>query len=184
MRVHNKILENLRESLREPLDEENLEEWTHIGGPRRKTMDNRHYQLKIMSKLIPMLNKYGIEMTLYPTVDEPGYQVYNGYIGNDRIDFKFINSYKPTQNYREGKYDMTVKIYFRGKEETAGVIDLKNESSIDAAFGIITQALENLGAIGDKPVEEPKEETNSELDDLANFKNSLNEQELLEIEVE
>ena len=79
---------------------------------------------------------------------------------------------------------MTVKIYFRGKEETAGVIDLKNESSIDAAFGIITQALENLGAIGDKSVEEPKEETNSELDDLANFKNSLNEQELLEIEVE
>ena len=184
MRVHNKILENLRESLREPLDEENLEEWTHIGGPRRKTMDNRQYQLKIMSKLIPMLNKYGIEMTLYPTVDEPGYQVYNGYIGNDRIDFKFINSYKPTQNYREGKYDMTVKIYFRGKEETAGVIDLKNESSIDAAFGIITQALENLGAIGDNPAEESKEETNSELDDLANFKNSLNEQELLEIEVE
>lgn len=183
MRVQNQILSNLRE---EHLNE--YTNWKHIGGPKRKFMDEK-YMKNIINKLIPMLHQYGIEMSLYPSKDAPGYQNYMGYAPDkSRIDFKFISSFKPTSGDREGKYDMTVKIYHEGDEEIAGVITLGSRDEVEEAFEIITMTLENMGIIGDKPkgeeTDKPKSKEDLELDDLAKFKSGLSEQEILEIEVD
>lgn len=179
MKAQNQILSNLKR-------QEQLDEWTkwkQIAGKREAPMDAK-YEKNIINKLIPMLHNYGIEMSLYPSKDAPGYQVYNGYINDKRIDFVFINSYQRTENDRLHKYDMTVKIYYDGDEEIAGVVSLRNKNYVDDAFSMITMCMENMGIIGNKEEKEkPDEETNQELEDLLKFKQGLSEQELLEIEV-
>ena len=158
-------------------------QWKRLSGPKYKNMDEK-YEKNIINKLIPMLHNYGLDMALYPTKSAPGYQNYAGYAEDgSRVDFKFISEYEPTRNNRNGKYDMTVKIHHKGNEEIAGVINLNNRDSVDEAFELITMTLENMGIIGNKQEEKPAED-NSELDDLANFKKSLSEQELLEVEVD
>lgn len=183
MKAHNEILNNLNVYNKEIHNIEESLRWNRIYGKDRKTMDEA-YERDIRNKLIPMLNNYQeLKMFSTPTIDEPGYQVYNGYTkDNDRIDFKFIEGYKPTMQNRNGKYDITVIITFEGQEEIAGVINLKKQDYVDEAFEIITMTLERMGIIGEKQPEENKED-NSELDDLANFKKGLSEQELIEIEV-
>ena len=73
MKVQNQILANLEKS---ELDE--ATKWKHIAGPRYKPMDEK-YEMDIMTKLIPMLYKYGIRMSQRPIQDKPGKQVYIGY---------------------------------------------------------------------------------------------------------
>ena len=64
---------------------------------------------------------------------------------------------------------------------------LKNKDSVEKAFELITMTLEDLGYSVDgsegTPKEQPKSEDDIELDNLASFKKSLSEQEILEIEV-
>lgn len=180
MKAQNQILMNIRK-------QEQLKEWTRwkqIAGKREAPMDAK-YQKDIINRLIPMLHHYGIEMSLYPSKDAPGYQVYNGYINNKRIDFIFINSYQGTENDRLHKYDMTVKVCYDGEEEIAGVVSLRNRNYTNDAFSMITMCLENMGIIGNKQEKEkPEEEVNQELEDLAKFKQGLSEQEILEIDQE
>lgn len=182
MKVQNQILVNLEKSKLEEITK-----WKHISGPRYKFMDDK-YELNIMTKLIPMLHKYGITMVQRPVIDKPGKQVYNGYDSNhNRISFGFYNQHEDKLDNREGKYDMLVTIKYNGTETEAGVINLQDRDYIEEAFEIITMTLEDLGFKLDGQEETNKEEPKSsedlELDDLANFKNSLSEQELLEIEV-
>ena len=171
------------------LDNDKIEVINRTGGTVAYTIDELHLKRRFLqneSKQIEMGELRKLSWT-------PGGKVLLEQclvIKNDNAIKELLGSVEPEYNYTEAEVK---NLLINGSLDElkdaidfapAGVIDLKNESSIDAAFGIITQALENLGAIGDNPAEESKEETNSELDDLANFKNSLNEQELLEIEVE
>ena len=190
MKLQNKILENLGVYGSYETDNELLErsQWKQIFGKKSPAMDTKYYQGKIIKKLIPLLKKYGIEISMFPSPDEPGYQVYSAY-GSDkgRIDFKFINGYKPTEDYRNGKYDMTVKILNNGDEETAGVINLSNDNYVDEAFEIITMTLENMGLLPDDiqtDEYEINDQDNTEDDDISkllSFKQGLNEQEIKEI---
>ena len=192
MKLQNKILENLGVYDSYNKESELLErsQWTQIFGKKSPAMDTKHYQGKIIRKLIPLLKKYGIDISMFPNPDEPGYQVYSAY-GSDkgRIDFKFINGYTPTEDYRNGKYDMTVKILNNGNEETAGVINLSNANYVDEAFEIITMTLENMGLLPDD-IQTDEYEVNSQdnqnddISKLLSFKQGLNEQEIKEINID
>ena len=82
---------------------------------------------------------------------------------------------------------MLVTIDYKDNSVEAGVVDLKNKDSVEKAFELITMTLEDLGYNVDgsegTPKEQPKSEDDTELDNLASFKKSLSEQEILEIEV-
>lgn len=157
--------------------------WKHIAGPRYKHMDEK-YERKIIKKLFPMLRQYGINMLERPIEDNPGNQLYIGRDENDRrVYIEFINKYEPGLNNREAKYDMFVKAGYDGQLHDAGVIDLFKKNHVEAAFELITMVLEDTSNNEEDQEEKKEPEVNKELDDLANFKNSLSEQELLEIEV-
>ena len=182
MKVQNQILANLEKS---ELDE--ATKWKHIAGPRYKPMDEK-YEMDIMTKLIPMLYKYGIRMSQRPIQDKPGKQVYIGYDKDyNRIRFSFYNQHEDKLENREGKYDMLVTIDYTDSSVEAGVVDLRNKDSVEKAFELITMTLEDLGYNVDgsegTSKEQPKSEDDIELDNLASFKKSLSEQEILEIEV-
>ena len=158
--------------------------WTHLSGPKYGYMDEKQYQFNIIKKLIPMLNKYDIELFPKAFVDKPGKQTY---IGKDLLGKKiriiFYNAHKDKMANREGKYDMLVEVSYDGNREEAGVIDLTSEDAAEQAFSLITMTLENLGFTldGDEPLpkEAPKED--EELEKLSQFRESLTEQEALEL---
>jgi hypothetical protein len=144
-------------------------------------MDDK-YELNIMTKLIPMLNQYGLDFPRRPIQDKPGSQTYIGYDSDlNKIRLTFYNQHEDKLNNREGKYDMLVTIDYKGQSTEAGVVDLKSRNSLDEAFELITMTLEDLGFNIDTKEKETSNDS-SELDDLANFKSSLSERELLEIE--
>ena len=184
MKVQNQILVNLEKS---ELDE--ATKWKHIAGPRYKFMDEK-YEMNIMTKLIPMLYKYGIDIAQRPIQDKPGKQSYVGYDKDyNKIRFNFYNQHEDKLDNREGKYDMLVTIDYKENSVEAGVVDLRNKDYAEKAFEIITMTLEDLGfnLDGSKETpkeEQPKSEDDIELDNLASFKKSLSEQEILEIEVD
>lgn len=178
MKVQTSILSNLREQ--ERLDE--YTKWKRIAGPKYKNMDET-YELDIMTKLVPMLNKYGIKMVQHPLVDKPGKQTYVGFDNDgNKIRFNFYNQHEDKLDNREGKYDMLVTIDYEGETVEAGVVDLKSKDGVENAFSLITMTLEDLGVNINNNAKEVNQETNTELDDLANFKASLSEQELLELD--
>jgi hypothetical protein len=183
MRVHNEILQNIR---RDQLDK--ATQWKNLIGRKNYKFMDEKYEMKIMSKLIPLLHDYGIKMSQRPVTDEPGIQSYTGYDKDgERVSFRFYNRNSEKDKNREGKYDLLVKIYYRGKHETVGVVDLNSKDGVENAFSLITMTLENMGVNmgldSDVKEETPQEDT-SELDNLANFRKGLTEQELIEIEVE
>lgn len=172
---------------------EGFTKWKHIYGPKYKYMDEK-YEEQIMTKLIPMLRKYGLSMSQRPISDKPGSQKYIGRDAeNESVGISFHSQHVDKENNRESKYDLLVKIYYKGNRVEAGVIDLNSPDTINKAFELITMTLEDLGVSlegMEKPktkdeTKEPEErkEPNNDLDDLLAFRNSLREQELLEIEV-
>ena len=178
MKVQNQILINLEKT---ELDE--ATKWKHIAGPRYKHMDQK-YESRITLKLFPMLKKYGINMLYKPIEDKPGSQLYLGRDENGKqVAIEFINKYEPGLDNREGKYDMFVKVTYNGHTEDAGVIDLSRKSHVEDAFSLITKTLKNLQSPSED--KEEKEELNNlddkELNDLANFRSSLSEQEIIEL---
>ena len=177
MKLQTSILSNLRrqESLYE------YTKWKRLSGPRYKHMDEK-YQKKIISKLFPMLRKYGINMLYRPIEDSPGSQLYVGRDSNgNRVSLEFINKYEPGLDNRVAKYDMFVKVGYKDEVVDGGVVDLNKKSHVEDAFSIITMTLENLGANNNN--EEPSEdkEDTTELDNLLAFRDSLNEEDLLDI---
>ena len=161
--------------------------WTSLTGKKYRYMDE-FYMNEIITKLFPMLRQYGINMLNSPVKEGPGVAVYMGRDENDKqISLEFINKYEPGLKNREGENDMFVKASYGWTKRDVGMIDLSTEEGIEQAFSLITMTLEDITNedIDDKEEEENNnDDYDQELEDLANFKSSLSEQELLRIERE
>lgn len=180
MRVQNEILSNLKEG----------SEWKRISGPRTKYMDELYEDL-IKYKLVPVLNDYDIDINTRGYNKGPGKQTYIGYDSEgNRILFVFTNNNKNMDPDEKKRWTMFLRIFYKGKSVDVGMIDLNRTDDLNRSFSLITQALEDLGfkLKDEKPQEEVKDEEKDEEDPdiqaILDYKNSLSESELKELEKE
>lgn len=178
MRIQNEILTNLNKS---DLLERSI--WKRITGPKVRYMDEK-YQDQIVRKLIPILNAYDIDISDRAYNKGPGKQTYVGFDSEgNRILFVFTNNNVNMEDDEKKKWTLFLRIFYLDKVEDVGMLDLDNTDNINKAFALITQTLEDMGF---KLKEETKEEDKEEVEDpdiatLRDFKNSLSESELQEI---
>lgn len=174
MKVQNQILCNIN---KETLNERSS--WKRITGPRVKSMDQK-YQDQIIYKLIPVLKDYDIEINTRGYNKGPGSQTYMGFDSEgNRILFVFSNANIEMDPYEKKRWSMFVRIFYKGKAQDVGMIDLNNTDNINKAFSLITQTLEDMGfkLKGEEQKEEPEAE-DPDIASLLDYKNSLSESEL------
>lgn len=179
MRVYNQILSNLR------IGELNESDWKRLSGKKSKFMDQK-YQKQIMYKLIPVLNAYDIEMFDKAYNKGPGKQTYIGFDSEgNRIMFVFSNDEKYLDPYDKTKWGMFLRIYYKGKVSDVGMIDLSNTDNLNKSFALITQTLEDMGfKLKEDPKEKEEAEEDPDIKTLIDYKNSLSESELLDLEAD
>ena len=157
---------------KEDFEDEELNEsmWKRIAGKRQKFMD-QGYDKQIETKLLPMLNSYGIKMNTYPSVVNPGKYVYSGKCDDNTIRISFYNSTDDNKEYSDNPYSMLVNVSLNGESTDAGVIDLTKEDSINDAFSLITMTLEDLGLnLFNKQEEEKPEEDDEDVKSLMSYR--------------
>lgn len=179
MRVQNEILSNLKEGT----------DWKRIFGKRTKFMDQKYEDL-IMKKLLPVLNAYDIEIEPRGYNKGPGKQTYMGFDSEgNRILFVFTNANKNMDPDEKKRWTMFLRIFYKDRAQDVGMIDLNNKDDLNKSFSLITQTLEDMGfkLKDDKPQEEVStedEEEDPDIQAILDYKNSLSESELKELEKE
>ena len=161
MKVQNNILSNLRKN-------ENLilERFRYMDGKYQKLID---------TKLVPLLQAYDIDIRPRPILARPAELIYRGFDYNyNLIDFMFSNISDELRSEEHDKYDMFLTIYYKGKYEKVGIIDLIGKTDLGESFSLITQALEDLGfKLKEEVKPEEKEEEDPDIKSLVDFKNSI-----------
>ena len=148
-----------KEDFEEDLNES---EWRRIGGPKKKFMDDGYSNL-IETKLIPMLNAYGLNVNDYPSSKKPGVYVYRGESGDKPFKLYFYNANTDSDGVDEGKFSMLVKLLTDDDFSDIGVVDLTNQDGLEDAFSLITMALDDAGITkGTKKVEDEEPEEDDE----------------------
>lgn len=176
MRLQNEILYSLKE-------EDILIE-------RRIHNFNTKYQDLITRKLVPVLNAYDISIVPSPSITNATYQIYRGFDKDyNPINFKFYSDNSELRDEKHKRYSFFLEISYKGKRQEVGIVDIKNQDDLNRSFSLITQTLEDMGFTlrDDAKVdtkEEEKPEEDPDINTLIDYKNSLSESELLELEVE
>jgi hypothetical protein len=175
MRVQNQILYKL-------MEEETLLE-------RRIHRIDTKYERLIMNKLIPILRAYDIDILPNPVVSNPTEQIYRGFDKDyNQIDFIFSSMGEELNSEIHKRWSLYLKISYMSDIVDVGVIDIKSVDDLNRSFTLITQTLEDMGFSLRDDVPSSDESSSTEEEDpdiktLIDFKNSLSESELVELEV-
>lgn len=174
MRVQNQILYKL-------MEEETLLE-------RRIHRIDTKYEKLIMNKLIPILRAYDIDILPNPVVSNPTEQIYRGFDKDyNQIDFIFSSMGEELNSEDHKRWSLYLKISYMSDIVDVGIIDIKSVDDLNRSFTLITQTLEDMGFSLRDDVPSSEESSSTEEDPdiktLIDFKNSLSESELVELEV-
>ncbi len=175
MRVQNEILSNLKEE--------------KILLEKRLHRINTKYEDLIKYKLIPILRDYDIDIQPIPVINNATEQVYYGFDKDfNKISFIFTSQGDELDSEEHKRWSLFLKILYKNQLVDVGVIDLNSLDDVHKSFSLLSQTLEDMGfkLREDKPEEEPeeKEEVDPDIQAILDYKNSLSESELKELEKE
>ncbi len=146
----------------------------------------KKYQDLIKYNLVPILQAYDIDIIAKPIVTGPTKQIYRGYDKDyEPIDFIFYSQNDELYNVKHKRWSLYLDIRYKGRTEQVGIIDLTNSDDLSRSFSLITQTLEDMGFTlreDEKSEEEAEKEEDPDIASLMDYKNSLSESELKDLD--